>query len=94
MSSAASSSSGIEKKKKKEDGEFQYEKQADDEGTLEEEEKMPQDQAQVAVRGKHLVSNIDFLSPRPAHLSSSVQIFRTFFFLDSCFAERALEARG
>ena len=35
------------KKKKKEDKEFQYEKQADDEGTLEEEEKLEQADAKV-----------------------------------------------
>lgn len=40
------------KKKKKEDKEFEYEKQADDEGTLEEEEKL--DQADAKVNGAPL----------------------------------------
>ena len=81
------------KKKKKEDKEFEYEKQADDEGTLEEEEKLEQADAKVncAPSRAPVVKSARLVTHPIVLLGTVLTAVPT-----SCIGitERTLEARG
>ena len=88
----ASTSADIEKKekKKKKDKEFEYEKQADDEETLEQEEALGTDQADVKVRPNVLIAWVSFVGL--THAIATSPSLCPCPCVSTSLAERALQA--